>query len=187
VGTRGHRVGWAAVLALVLPVAGCRCGAKEPAPVRPPPAAEAGGERPAAGKAGVKVPLPPGWSAVVAADGSFQAGPSGKPVLRVDIRRGEGAKRPSSETLMASAREQFSQFEISMDQEEDEENLALLRLTLAPKLPDGGVGMHAPVMLGAKRVGEDLFLCASLPGAEMEEVRLANEACREIQVQGAPR
>ncbi|SEL05642.1 hypothetical protein SAMN05444354_103416 [Stigmatella aurantiaca] len=184
---RGHSLGWAAALVLALPAAGCRCGTKEPAPARPLPAAEAGGERPAAGKAGVKVPLPPGWSAVMAADGSFQAGPPGTPVLRVDIRRGEGAARPSSEALAESAREQFSQFEISLDQEEDEENLALLRLTIAPKLPDGGVGMHAPVLLGAKRVGEDLFLCASLPGAGMEDVRLANEACREIQVQSAPR
>ncbi|SEU32042.1 hypothetical protein [Stigmatella erecta] len=184
---RGHSVGWAAALLLALPGAGCRCGPPESAPVRPPPTGEAGGERPAAGKVGVKVPLPPGWSAVVAEDDSLQVGPRGTPVLRVDLRRGEGAARPSSEALAESAREQFSQFEISLDQEEDEENLALLRLTIAPKLPDGGVGMHAPVMLGAKRVGEDLVLCASLPGASMEDVRLANEACREIQVQSAPR
>jgi hypothetical protein len=184
---RGHSLGWAAGLALALAGTGCRCGETPSEPPRPPPVADAGEERPAAGKAGVKVPLPPGWSAVVAADGSFQAGPPGTPVLRVDIRRGEGASRPSSEALAESAREQFSQFDISLDQEEDEENLALLRLTLAPKLPDGGVGMHAPMMLGAKRVGEDLFLCASLPGAQMEDVRLATEACREIQVQGTPR
>ncbi|ADO76093.1 hypothetical protein [Stigmatella aurantiaca] len=183
----GHSLGWAAVLALAVPAAGCQCGQKAAESPRPTAPVEGHGERPAAAKAGVKVPLPPGWSAIMAEDGSFQAGPPGQPVLRVDIRRGEGEKRPSSEALMASVREQFSQFEISLDQEEDEENLALLRLTIAPKLADGGVGMHAPTMLGAKRVGEDLFLCASLPGAETEEVRLSTEACREIQIQGAAR
>ncbi|MDC0711734.1 hypothetical protein POL68_24915 [Stigmatella sp. ncwal1] len=183
----GHSLGWAAVLALAASAAGCRCGQKATEPARPPPPGAESAERPAGAKAGIKVPLPPGWSAAMATDGSLQAGPPGQPVLRVDVRRGEGEKRPASEALMASVREQFAQFEISLDQEEDEENLALLRLTIAPKLADGGVGMHAPVMLGAKRVGDDLFLCASLPGAETEEVRLATEACREIQIQGSAR
>jgi hypothetical protein len=105
----------------------------------------------------------------------------------VDVRRGEGAKMPSSETLGDSVREQFSQFEVSLDQEEGDEHLALVRITLAPKLGDGGIGPHGPALLGAKRIGDDLFLCATLPGANTEEVRLATEACREIQVQAAPR
>ncbi|WP_321549981.1 hypothetical protein [Hyalangium rubrum] len=138
-------------------------------------------------RAGVKVPLPQGWSASVAADDSFQAGPPGKPVLRVDVQRGEGAKMPSVEALADSTREQFSGFEVSLDQEEGDENLALVRITLAPRLDGGVIGPHAPALLGAKRIGEDLFLCATLPGADTEEVRLATEACRDIQVQAAPR
>jgi hypothetical protein len=134
----------------------------------------------------VKVPLPTGWSAVVAADGSFQAGPPGQPVLRVDVRRGEGEKMPSLEELTESIRKQFADFQVSLDQEEGDEQVALVRITLAPKLADGGLGPHGPALLGARRVGEDLFLCATLPGATPEEVRLATEACRDISVQGAP-
>jgi hypothetical protein len=133
----------------------------------------------------VKVPLPPGWSALVAADGSFQAGPPGQPVLRVDVKRGEGDKMPSVEALANSIRQQFSGFQVSLDQEEGDEQVALVRITLAPKLEDGGLGPEGPALLGARRMGEDLFLCATLPGANSEDVRLATEACRDIQVQPA--
>lgn len=131
--------------------------------------------------------MPPGWSASVAADGSFQAGPPGRPVIRVDVRLGEGEKKPSVEELTGSIRQQFSDFQVSVDQEEGDERFALVRITLAPKLADGGLGPHAPALLGARRVGTDLFLCATLPGASAEEVREATEACRDIQVQAAPR
>lgn len=181
-----HSAALAAVLALTA-LAGCK-GSKQGSAASAADASTPGpSERVSPQRAGAKVPLPDGWSASVAADGSFQAGPPGRPVLRVDIRRGEGAQMPSSEKLADSVREQFSQFEVSLDQEEGDDQVALVRITLAPKLEDGGLGMHAPAMLGAKRVGEDLFLCATLPGAETEEVRLATEACRDIQVQAAPR
>jgi hypothetical protein len=93
---------------------------------------------------------------------------------------------PSVEALTASIRQQFSEFQVSLDQEEGDEQVALVRITLAPKLADGGIGPHGPALLGARRVGDDLFLCATLPGASTEEVRLATEACRDIQVQAAP-
>lgn len=143
--------------------------------------------RPSAPRAGVKVPLPKGWSAQVAADGSFQAGPLGRSVLRVDIRPGEGGKMPTSETLYDTLRREMSGYEVSLDQEEDTEDVALLRVTLAPQLEDGGVGKEAPALFGARRVGGDLFLCATLPGVSHEEVRLATESCRAIEVQAAPR
>ena len=138
-------------------------------------------------RSGVKVPLPPGWSAQVATDGSFQAGPPGRPALRVDLKPGQGEQMPSSEKLADTVREQMKSFTLSLDQEEDTQSFSLLRVTLAPSLADGGVGAEAPVFFGARRVGDDLFLCASLPGASAEEVRLATEACRTIQVQAAPR
>jgi len=94
---------------------------------------------------------------------------------------------PSIEDLTDSIRQQFSEFQVSLDQEEGDEQVALVRITLAPKLTDGGLGLHGSALLGARRVGEDLFLCATLPGASTEEVRLATEACRDIQVQAAPR
>jgi hypothetical protein len=177
-----------AMLALAALAVGCPEKKKEaPVPPQGTGASEGSTERPSSPRAGVKVPLPPGWSALVAADGSFQAGPPGQPVLRVDVRRGEGEKMPSSEELAASIREQFSQFHVSLDQEEGDDQVSLVRITLAPKLDDGGLGPHAPALLGARRIGNDLFLCATLPGASTEDVRLATEACREIQVQAAPR
>jgi hypothetical protein len=108
-------------------------------------------------------------------------------VLRVDVRRGEGEKLPSVEELAGSIQQQFADFQVSLDQEEGNEQVSLVRITLAPKLEDGGLGPHGPAMLGARRVGPDLFLCATLPGASAEEVRLATEACRDIQVQATPR
>ncbi len=177
------RAALVAGLALAAP-SGCR--KKE----EPAPAQAAGSEasaRPAAPRAGVKVPLPTGWSAQVAADGSFQAGPPGKPVFRVDSRLGEGGKMPSSEALHAELLKRMPEQAVSLDQEEDEEHVALLRVTLAPKLVDGGVGPHAPALFGARRVGNDLFLCSTLPGVSYEDVRLAAETCRNIEVQPAPR
>jgi len=98
-----------------------------------------------------------------------------------------GSPYSAAEQLADSVREQFSGFEVSLDQEEGDANVSLVRITLAPKLEDGGIGPHGPALLGAKRMGEDLFLCATLPGASIEEVQLATEACRNIQVQPAPR
>ncbi|WP_255442867.1 MULTISPECIES: hypothetical protein [Corallococcus] len=138
-------------------------------------------------RSGVKVPLPPGWSAQVATDGSFQAGPPGRPALRVDLKPGQGEQMPSSEKLADTVRQQMKHFTLSLDQEEDTTSFSLLRVTMAPSLADGGLGPEAPAFFGARRVGDDLFLCASLPGASVEDVRLATEACRTIQVQAAPR
>ncbi|KFE68584.1 hypothetical protein [Hyalangium minutum] len=182
-----HTVLRASLLALALLAAGCPEKKETPAPS--PGSGASGGfpERSTPLRAGVKVPLPQGWSALVAADSSFQAGPPDHPVLRVDFRRGEGDHLPSVEALTRSIREQFSEFQVSLDQEEGDENVTLVRITLAPKLTDGGLGPHGPALIGARRVGEDLFLCATLPGATGEEVRLATEACRDIQVQAAPR
>lgn len=175
-----------AELALGLALAalpGCK---KNEEPAAAPSSSSASG-RAAAPRAGVKVPLPPGWSALVAADGSFQAGPPGRPVLRVDIRPGEAEQLPTPAQVSQQVAREFPRFTVSMDQEEGTDTETLMRYTLAPPLADGGVGPHAPVLFGARRVGNDLFLCASLPGASYEDVRLATEACRSIEVQAAPR
>ncbi len=171
------------MLALTL-LSGCKgCGREE----TPSPAASAeDGGRTSSSRSGAKVPLPDGWSAQVAPDDSFQAGPPGQPVLRVDLRRGQGEQLPSAEDLVTRAREELKNFELSLDQEEEQPDAwSLLRVTMAPKLADGGIGAHAPAFFGARRVGPDLFLCASLPGASPEDVRLATEACRNIEVQAA--
>ncbi len=134
-------------------------------------------------RVGVKVPMPPGWSAQVSQDGSFQFGPPGHPVLRVDLRPGQGAALPSPEALAQSLEESFKGFERSVDQEEGGTDFSLVRVTLAPKLTDGGVGAEYPALFGARRVQEDLFLCATFPGVTPDEVLQASEACRGIEFQ----
>ncbi len=161
---------------------GCKQEGSAPAEARPD-----GSAREASPRSGVKVPLPDGWSAQVAPDDSFQAGPPGRPVLRVDLRRGQGAQKPSADDLADRVREEFKGYEVSLDQEEETEAYSLLRVTMAPRLADGGIGVQAPGFFGARRLGEDLFLCASLPGASPEDVLQATEACRNIEVQAAPK
>ncbi|XXF78136.1 hypothetical protein P2318_34595 [Myxococcaceae bacterium GXIMD 01537] len=161
---------------------GCR---KKEEPASPPATSQDSG--PLAPRAGVKVPLPSGWTALVAADGSFQAGPPGRPVMRVDIRPGEAEKLPTKDAIVSQVAREMPGYAVSIDQEEETGTETLMRFTLAPKLADGGVGAHGPVLYGARRVGDDLFLCATLPGASYEDVRLATEACRTIEVQSAPR
>ncbi|QSQ21508.1 hypothetical protein JY651_41045 [Pyxidicoccus parkwayensis] len=174
----------ALVLALsVLP--GCKgCKEESAAPAGPTPDASA---REASMRSGVKVNLPDGWSGQVASDDSVQAGPPGRPVLRVDLRRGQGAKKPSADELADRVRAELKGYEVSLDQEEETEGYTLLRVTMAPKLADGGLGLQTPGFFGARRLGDDLFLCASLPGASPEEVLAATEACRKIELQSAPR
>jgi hypothetical protein len=145
-------------------------------------------EAPATPRAGVKVPLPEGWSAQLAADGSFQAGPRGRPVLRVDIRPGQAAAFLDTEALADEVPARFKGFAVSLDAEDERsKDFSLVRVTLALLLPDGGHGRDVPALFAAKRMGPDLFLCATLPGASAEEVRLASDACRRIELQPAPR
>ncbi|MBF5045402.1 hypothetical protein FGE12_23550 [Aggregicoccus sp. 17bor-14] len=184
------RLGAAAAAVLALGCSG-RGGDAASVAQEPPDAGVAPRGSPAP-RAGVKVPLPPGWTAQLGADGSFQAGPAGRAVLRVDIRPGAGAQLPDTETLAASVPQQFAQptadwkwgFAASLDQEEGDARRTLVRVTVAPKLPDGGVGPQWPALVGAKRAGDDLFLCSTLPNVTGDEVRLATEACRDIERQG---
>jgi len=182
VGRGAHHIAPAFALALAL-LPGCKGCHEEGA--TPAASSESG---PSPGRSGVKVPLPSGWSAQVAPDDSFQAGPPGRPVLRVDLRRGQGAQLPKIDDLAERVRSESKNMEVSLDQEESSDTYSLLRVTLTPKLGDGGLGTPAPALFGARRVGQDLFLCATLPGASGEDVRLATEACRTIEVQtAAPR
>jgi hypothetical protein len=169
-----------AVLALAMLAPGCR--------ERTPPAEESPQARPTAPRrVGVKVPMSEGWTAQVAQDGSFQFGPPGHAVLRVDPRPGQGAQLPSPEALADSLLARFAGFAVSLNQEQRGEDFSLLWVTLAPRLEDGGLGEAWPALFGARRVEGDLFLCATLPGASADEVRQAAEACRGIEFQAQPR
>ena len=174
----------ATLVALAVLAHGCGGCDKEPPREEPPVPAQGAEARPVPPRrVGVKVPMPPGWTAQVAPDGSFQFGPPGHPVLRVDLRPAQGAQLPSPEALVESMAQSFQGFERSLDQEEEGEDFTLVRVTLAPKLEDGGVGAEYPALFGARRVGKDLFLCATHPGVSTDEVFRATEACRGIELQ----
>jgi hypothetical protein len=185
------RAARSAALALGLSLAaGCSEREQAPESVAAPDAGSAAA-RSNTPRSGAKVPLPPGWTAQLGADDSFQAGPAGRTVLRVDIRPGAAEQLLDPEQLADSISGQFAQptadwkwgFAVSLDQEEGDSRRSLVRITVAPKLPDGGVGEQWPALVGAKRAGKDLFLCSTLPNVSAEEVRLATEACRDIEVQ----
>jgi hypothetical protein len=178
----------AALVALAMLASGCDGCGERPRPSEEEstvtPEAEAPEGRPAPPRRmGVKVPMPSGWTAQVAPDGSFQFGPPGHPVLRVDLRSGQGAQLPSAEALAESLGRTFEGFERSLELEEGGEDFTLVRVTLAPKLADGGVGAQYPALFGARRLGKDLFLCATFPGVTPDEVSLATEACRGLEYQ----
>ncbi len=175
----------AAGVALAVLAAGCgSCQQQQPEEPHVPPEAGVPEQRPGPQRrVGVKVPMPPGWTAQVAQDGSFQFGPPGRPVLRVDLHPGQGSALPSPDALTQTMEKSFQGFEHSLEQKEEASDFSLIRVTLAPRLEDGGPGARYPALFGARRVEKDLFLCATFPGVTDDEVLQASEACRGIEFQ----
>ncbi|QRK11212.1 hypothetical protein JQX13_14730 [Archangium violaceum] len=173
----------AALVALAVLATGCG-GCKERQQGEPPAGAEGPEARPATPRrVGVKVPMPTGWTAQVARDGSFQFGPPGHPVLRVDLRSGQGDSLPAPEALVEMMGGSFQDFERTVEQQQGGSDFSLVRVSLSSKLSDGGMGSRYPALFGARRVEDDLFLCATFPGVTEGEVDLATEACRGIEFQ----
>ncbi|PTL76627.1 hypothetical protein [Vitiosangium sp. GDMCC 1.1324] len=175
----------AAAVALAVLAAGCG-GCKQRQQEEPEPLPEA--EHPETPptpqrRVGVKVPMPPGWTAQVMPDGSFQFGPPGRPVLRVDLRPGQGPALPSPDELAQSVTKSFQGFEHSVEQKEGGADFSLVQVKLSARLSDGGVGSPYPALFGARRVEKDLFLCATFPEVTADEVHQATEACRGIEFQ----
>jgi hypothetical protein len=71
----------------------------------------------------------------------------------VNVHLGEGEKMPSVDEFTDTLRQQFSDFHVSLDQEEGDKQVTLVRITLAPKLADGGLGAYGPAMSAACRAG----------------------------------
>jgi len=126
----------------------------------------------------VKVPLPPGWVAVGNDDGSLRLGPPGQSILRIDPKPGQGDALPSPSELERGFRQALDGAQVSEIDHEDKDDVSLVVLSVSPADPKAGE--PAVVLLGAKRVGTDLYLCATAPGARAEDVKLAAGACREI-------
>lgn len=177
---RGRRAAALVVLAALAP--GCE-GCHSPAPASEAPAAGEPDASSSTRRVGVKVPMPPGWSAQVTPEGSFQFGPPDHPVLRVDLRSGQGAAMPGAAALSQSLDKAFAGFERSSERREEGEDVVLVHVVLTARLADGGVGHAEPALFGARRVERDLLLCATFPGVTADEAREAADACRGIELQ----
>lgn len=146
-------------------------------------ASRGSGEPGSHGRVGVKVPLPSGWTVRVEQDQSLAFGPPGHKALRVDIRPGRGKYKPTDKKLENDFKSALEYTRAIHLEGETTKDTTIVLLALVPKDSDGGtMEERRLVMLGAKQVGEDLFLCASEPGATPEEVELATEACRSISI-----
>jgi hypothetical protein len=118
-----------------------------------------------ADKVGLKVPLPDGWSATPAGEGALNLGPAGRPVLTVEHRPG-GAVPTASAMAAAVAGEGAKVLgELAVG------GGWLLRYQVAG-LPQA--------LLGARRLQSGVLLCASAPGATLDEVTQAASLCTDI-------
>lgn len=124
--------------------------------------------------------MPEGWRAEPGPDASLVAGPAGRTILRVDQRPGASATFPSPEALERAFAAGLPVTRIDRERVVDDKDFVGLRLNLAPPQPDGGEGPHHDVFLGARRIGKDLFLCATAPGATEAELELAQNCCEQL-------
>lgn len=156
-------------------------------------------------RVGVEIPMPAGWRARVAADQSFQAGPAGMALMRIDREPGAADALPSPRQLRRRLQDALAPWVLSSVHEESTEVLSLIAFEVGPPepapastAPDSDQGPEEagasdselmepePGVLAAKVVGADLYLCASLPGAGPADVEAIAAACRALTVRSAP-
>jgi hypothetical protein len=155
---------------------GCGCqrpGASSARRTERTPAAEG---RPGA----LKVALPEGWVPQSGPDGSFHAGPPARPVLRIDRFPDAGGLLPGADGLRMAFTQGLRSLSVEGVNATQTEDYGAAELSLGRA--DAGVR----ALLGAKRWGGDLFLCATEPGTSAAEVAAANRACASIGVGAGP-
>ena len=155
-------------------------------------------------RVGVEIPMPAGWRARVAADQSFQAGPAGMALMRIDREPGAADALPSPRQLRRRLQDALAPWVLSSVHEESTDELSLVSFEVGPpETPPASSGAGAdqdpetprsserelmepePGVLAAKVVGADLYLCASLPGAGPADVEAIAAACRALTVRTA--
>lgn len=128
-------------------------------------------------RAGIKVPLPPGWTARASADETLVAGPGQRVVLRLQQLPGGAGAQPEAEALLQGFKTRLGPgLEVKTVDSSRNERSTLLVLEIRPAADAGG-RLPWLALLGATRVEEDLFLCATVPGATEDEVKAAAAAC----------
>jgi hypothetical protein len=118
-------------------------------------------------RAGLKVPLPDGWKATVGPTGSLQVGPAGKTVLEL-----ESSSRPLP--ALAALEEAVASQDVGVLATEEAAGWVFVRYAVHA---DGG---GAEAFLGVRQVGRRTVWCASVAGAEAEEVTQAAQVCERM-------
>lgn len=137
----------------------------------------------------MKVPLADGWSARLGAEQSLTVGPPGRAVLRIDLRPGAAASKPDSEALATQFMAGLGGGTSSVAVKKKDQggfSWVSFKLSLGQGGPRGAGAPGEPALLGAKVLGDDLFLCATLPGASESEVESATRACEGISYSAVP-
>jgi len=134
---------------------------------------------PQASTLALRVPLPEGWSAQSTAGEGLRAGPPGRLILRIDRRAGEASSFLSAGQLRTQFEQEIKPVRTSTQIEKNTESTAIIVFSFTAP---GEVGEQV-VMLGAKRISNDLFLCASSPGRDLFEARSAAQACEDLSIQ----
>ncbi len=130
------------------------------------------------GESLIRAPLPEGWTAQASHD-TFRAGPPSHWVFRVDRTPDSASELPLPAELKSHFIEDFPQAKLSKQSEKNSSDVSILVFLLSAGAGDGGSRASA-VMLGAKRIGRDLFLCATLPGQTLAEAQLAASTCEGL-------
>lgn len=101
-------------------------------------------------------------------------------MLRVDLRPGAAESFPTPDALERSFAAGLKVTRVERQRVIDSAGFVGLRLKLAAPDEDGGPSSPHGVFIGARRIGKDLFLCATAPGATEAELDQAEKSCDEL-------
>jgi len=131
----------------------------------------------------IRAALPAGWSAQTSRD-RFRAGPSSRWVLQIERKPAAGDHVPSVEQLRSDFIQDFPRGVVSTQIEKTSGEVSILVFLLSGPVEDGGSRSTA-VMLGAKRIGSDLYLCSTVPGQTLADAQLAASACESLWIESS--
>lgn len=128
-------------------------------------------------RGGIKVPLPPGWAARATQQESLVAGPAGRAVLRIALWSGGARALPTPEALREGFEARSPLLSATVIDSQGDDRHSLLVLNVRSAVDGGASSAEWITLLGATRLGEDVFLCSTVPGATEDEVKASAAAC----------